>query len=82
MFGACAVCLNVVCTCVIDSLCMLVCVCLGWVVDCACAMFCDCVICDCVLHGCVCVVCLVVWCVCSSSFDDLHAWVMTVLYFV
>ena len=42
------------------------CVCLGGGVDCACAMFCGCVVCDCVLHDlvCVCVVCLVVWCVC------------------
>ena len=58
------------------------CVCLGLVVDCACAMFCDCVICDCVLHDCV--LCLVVWCVCVLLIccDDLHAWVMVVLYVV
>ena len=58
--------------------------CLGLVVDCACAMFCDCLICYCVLHDLVCVVCLVVWCVCVLLIvcDDLHAWVMVVLCFV
>ena len=60
--------------------------CLGLVVDCACAMFCDCVICDCVLHDCVCCVFgfLVCVCVCAAYIfcDGLHAWVMVVLYFV
>ena len=60
------------------------CVCLGLVVDCACAMFCDCVICDCVcvLHDCVCCVFGCFVCVLLIFCDDLHAWVMVVLCFV